>query len=162
MARNDRIPQGVRKLANRLGPGRYMDPATRRIYVDSADMDDSFEEMIDNVANADATRIAEMERRRKLPRPPPQVQEQAKNHLLGHAERILQRREDGWLSGGGGWLSRARKRQAALLGRQRWKRQINSELDTEDLQELEDLAAAIATAEQENEDDGKQGTTSGD
>jgi len=159
---NGRIPREIRKEANKLGPGRYMDPSNGRVYIDSADMDDFFEEMIDGTANADAERIAEMERLRKLPRPPPEIQDQANDHLKRHAARILQKQEDGGLSGGGGWRERAEKRQKHLLARQSFRRQIGGELEPEDLQELLDLAEALAPAQQENEDDGIEGTASGD
>lgn len=43
----NRIPRRIRKACNRIAPGKYVDPTTGRIYVDSADMDNAFEETLD-------------------------------------------------------------------------------------------------------------------
>lgn len=159
MPRNDRIPEGVRKEINKIGPGKYLDPSTGRTYIDSADMDDYFDEMIDGVAEADQKRIDELEARRKLPRPPINVQRQADEHVRRHAERMLQKVED---SADHGWRKRAEGRLALLNARATLR-----ELDEEEKQELADLKQALAPAadgtetEQEN-DDGIEGTAGGD
>lgn len=161
MAHSDRIPRGIRNMACRIGPGRYMDPANGRIYVDSSDMDDFFEEMVDGTANADAKRLEEMEARKLIPRPPTALQDLAKQHLLNHAERLVQKAEDGGIAGGEGWKERANNRERHLLWRQQFKQGLGQELDAEDTQELADLAAVLRPAKKENEDDGIEGTTSG-
>ncbi len=137
MARNDRIPQGIRKEINKIGPGKYCDPETGRIYVDSADMDDSFEQMQDDVRNADAKRDAIKAAEAARPKPPDNVREQADAHLLGMAQRF----EDT------AWVGRAKSRREHLLGRQRWKRSIGAELEPEDLEELAELESALHTEE---------------
>lgn len=152
--RNDRIPKGIRKEANRLSPGRYCDPATGRIYVDSADMDDAFEEMIDGTKNADRKRIAEYENRRLLPVPPPNLQAQAKEHLQNHALRISQNVEDRE------WGSRAEKRRAVLLGRKAWNEKLGRTLDDDEIKELAELDKALKP-KQENEDE-PEGTATED
>lgn len=58
--KEDRIPPGIRKAINRIGPGRYCDPATGRIYIDSADMDDEWDELVDE----GQSRTQEIERER--------------------------------------------------------------------------------------------------
>lgn len=134
---NDRIPPGVRKEINKIGPGKYLDPVTRRIYVDSADMDGAFDQMIDDTRAADEKRDAEHKARMKA-LPPQHVMEQAYGWQLAHAERVLQQHEDTT-----GWRKRASGRREHLLARQASKRELGSDLDPEDLEELDALDDAL-------------------
>jgi hypothetical protein len=155
---NDRIPRGLRTHANRIGPGRYMDPKTKRIYVDSADMDDAFDEMIDDAASSDRKRIEEWEAKDKLPRPPQWLQDLANEHVVRHANRLLEKLED---SDDHGWRSRAGKRRKALLGRQAWQRSLGEDLDADDLRELEALNGCLDPVAEENKDDDTDGNAAG-
>jgi hypothetical protein len=138
MAKNERIPEGVRKAINRISPGRYVDPATGRVYVDSADMDGSFEAMQDDVRYADETRHALRKLDEQREKPPPEIEDLAQTWLLRHAQRL----EDTT-----GWRKRAEGRRTTIEGKRRFKRSIGSDLDEEDLDEL----AAIEAALKENE-----------
>ncbi len=143
MPRNDRIPAGVRREINRIGPGKYADPRTGRIYVDSADMDDSFEEMIDGVKAADEKRDAEKELGNDRERPPVEIEELAVQQSLRHAQRM----EDQ------AWTERAGNRRKHLLGKRKWKRGLGEELDEE---EIEELAAIDAALKEEPNDDTRE------
>ncbi len=138
----DRIPQGLRKEINRVGPGKYCDPATGRIYVDSADMDEAFEEMIDGTKKADEARdlAKEKELRADRPRPPMEIEELAVQQLYRHADRL----------GGGIDVKAAKSRHKHLLGKQAWRRSLGEDLDDKELEELAALLAALGANEDGN------------
>lgn len=132
MARNERIPARIRREINRIGPGRYVDPETGRVYIDSADMDGAFETMQDDVRAADEERDRERRAEARRPKPPPEVEALAARQLARHTERlrgVREQREDS-------------KRLKHLRGVRAWKRSIGEELDDERLAELRALEEA--------------------
>ena len=134
MTRNDRVPHHVRKASNRIGPGRYVDPATGRVYIDSADMDGAFDRMQEDVRVADETRDALRKLDEQRETPPPEVEAQAQEWLVRHAQRL----EDS-----GGWQTRAKARKSTLEGKRQFQGSIGVPLDQEDLDELAAIEAAL-------------------